>query len=272
METAKKQYRIEKPYGTIEITTSRFSDRLNGTLSTEWQISFAGKTSLFSQHDITTTSTGLPAIKLYGMSEIAVTITAAARVEAKKNLYITIPDDILSALREEHESNLLALQKLAADKPVSKFIWAIGGDSHRILMFTDDITSEEQQVRPDIQHLCNAAEELDQNVLRAVSTPIERDTPGLYLLGGWYEVSAVDLQRLVAEVEIAAHARESAAERREQEKWAAAFENARKTGKPQAFASWMADCNDPHEECSQDNITLWAMPDGTKKQTRQHTW
>ena len=50
------------------------------------------------------------------------------------------------------------------------------------------------------------------------------------------------------------------------------FETAKATGKKQALKSWMEDCNDPREECSTDSVTLWAMPNGTTKTTRQHTW
>lgn len=35
---------------------------------------------------------------------------------------------------------------------------------------------------------------------------------------------------------------------------------------------YTCDCRDPHEECSLDIATVWAMPDGTTKTTYQHTW
>lgn len=44
------------------------------------------------------------------------------------------------------------------------------------------------------------------------------------------------------------------------------------TGEKQKIKSWLAECNDPREECSTDVITLWAMPDGTISKTREHTW
>ena len=50
------------------------------------------------------------------------------------------------------------------------------------------------------------------------------------------------------------------------------FDEARVTGKPVTLNSWMEDCNDPREECSTDVVTLYAMPDGTRKTKRQHTW
>jgi hypothetical protein len=50
------------------------------------------------------------------------------------------------------------------------------------------------------------------------------------------------------------------------------FEAAKTTGTKQVLSSYGDDCNDPREECSYDQITVWAMPDGTTKTTRQHTW
>ena len=50
------------------------------------------------------------------------------------------------------------------------------------------------------------------------------------------------------------------------------FDEARATGNPIELNKYMDDCNDPREECSTDIVIVWAMPDGTKKTTRQHTW
>jgi len=53
---------------------------------------------------------------------------------------------------------------------------------------------------------------------------------------------------------------------------AAKFAEAKQSGKPVEISRWMADCNDPNEECSVDVMTELAMPNGTVKTTRQHTW
>jgi hypothetical protein len=51
-----------------------------------------------------------------------------------------------------------------------------------------------------------------------------------------------------------------------------AFEEAKRTGKPVIIAEWSDECNDPDEECDIDNITKYAMPDGSTKIERSHTW
>jgi hypothetical protein len=50
------------------------------------------------------------------------------------------------------------------------------------------------------------------------------------------------------------------------------FETAKTTGEKVLLRKWTADCNDHREECNVDIITEWAMPDGTTKTERQHTW
>ena len=62
------------------------------------------------------------------------------------------------------------------------------------------------------------------------------------------------------------------AEKQAQEEIKQKFESAKATGGKVLISTWVTDCNDPQEECSTDIIHKWAMPDGTTKITRQHTW
>lgn len=50
------------------------------------------------------------------------------------------------------------------------------------------------------------------------------------------------------------------------------FDQAKETGQPVFIKSWTAMCNDPKEECNTDIISQYAMPDGTTKTKRDHTW
>ena len=54
--------------------------------------------------------------------------------------------------------------------------------------------------------------------------------------------------------------------------YAAKFVEAKTTKKPVELYGYSAPCNDPSEECDLDNVTVYAMPDGTKKTFRNHTW
>lgn len=50
------------------------------------------------------------------------------------------------------------------------------------------------------------------------------------------------------------------------------FELAKETGEKQEITRWTEPCNNPNEECNLDSIVLYAMPDGSKKKERYHTW
>lgn len=69
----------------------------------------------------------------------------------------------------------------------------------------------------------------------------------------------------------AREARESEEKARNDERQAK-FARACESGQKVILRSWMEDCNDPREECSTDHVTEYAMPDGTTRRERQHTW
>jgi len=80
-----------------------------------------------------------------------------------------------------------------------------------------------------------------------------------------------------AEKEAAEAAEKKAAEEAAQkaaadQKRKAKFERARETGEPVLLQKWSEPCNDPREECSLDICCQYAMPDGSVKTERQHTW
>lgn len=60
----------------------------------------------------------------------------------------------------------------------------------------------------------------------------------------------------------------AAAEQEREEK----YRQARETGKPVLLRKWTEPCNNPHEECSIDIVKAYAMPDGTQKTERVHTY
>jgi hypothetical protein len=75
-----------------------------------------------------------------------------------------------------------------------------------------------------------------------------------------------------AELTRPAREEKEAAARAKAEERLAKFAEAKRTGKRVELRSWMDDCNDPREQCSLDHVTEYAMPDGTTKIVRQHTW
>ena len=61
-------------------------------------------------------------------------------------------------------------------------------------------------------------------------------------------------------------------ERMEKERIARIFAEAKSTGKEKVLESYSDECNDPREECDIDAVTVYAMPDGSRKIVRDHTW
>lgn len=76
---------------------------------------------------------------------------------------------------------------------------------------------------------------------------------------------AVEYSRPAKEAEAAKKAK---AETERQAK----FDEAMASSKPVELHRYTAPCNDPEEECSLDIVTEYAMPDGSVKVTRMHTW
>ena len=52
----------------------------------------------------------------------------------------------------------------------------------------------------------------------------------------------------------------------------AIFEKAKATGEKQLLNKWCEYCNDKNEDCNIDTIHAYAMPDGSVKTERCHTW
>lgn len=80
---------------------------------------------------------------------------------------------------------------------------------------------------------------------------------------------AAEEARKIAEEKARKEAEEKAKKELELQK---KFDKARETGKPVVIEEIPVPCNDPKEECNWDNLVVYAMPDGTKKEKRYHTW
>lgn len=71
---------------------------------------------------------------------------------------------------------------------------------------------------------------------------------------------------------IAEHEKELNRKEAKEAKLAKIFELAKETGERQVISSWNEPCNEPKEECNMDICYNYAMPDGTTKIIRNHTW
>ena len=75
-----------------------------------------------------------------------------------------------------------------------------------------------------------------------------------------------------AELTRPAREAKEAEQRAKEEERQAKFDEAKSTGQKVLLRHWCEDCNDPREECSLDHVSEYAMPDGTTRHERNHTW
>ena len=120
----------------------------------------------------------------------------------------------------------------------------------------------------------------DWEVFGEAAKALEEIGAAKYINGWGYCVEGAIIKALgkeftlpqVAELLRPAREEKEAKKRAREEERQAKFAEAKRTGERVELRSWMEDCNDPREQCSLDHVTEYAMPDGTTKIERQHTW
>lgn len=86
------------------------------------------------------------------------------------------------------------------------------------------------------------------------------------------EITAEEEVLIVAEQKNVSMDMDEAPRQNQKSERAEKIETAIRTGVPVEIFRGMVPCSDPSEECSADLMVEVAMPDGTVKTTRQHTW
>lgn len=174
-------------------------------------------------------------------------------------------DRIVSRVAEVAAAYRIAQEQIE----VTGWHWALGGDSHRVLIFPDQEkdTEEIDQIRA----FARSTFQFDDRI-RPVSREIDLDVRGLYTTGGWYAISHEDLMQVIREIQAEQESARQDRERKRQEKYAAALATALETQQPAVLSSRMVPCNDPDEECDLDHETIYVRPDGTTFTRRHHTW
>lgn len=135
----------------------------------------------------------------------------------------------------------------------------------------------------DIAKILNHDEELKQIAIETYRPDPERNWNEEYL--AWFRAAAKEkkapgygiipnhiIRAKITDIILRKTAEENKAKEEEQNRINSIFEIARKTGEKQLINKWLEDCNDPREECNTDICCEWAMPDGTRQYTRNHTW
>lgn len=183
----------------------------------------------------------------------------------KKSVLITLTEEAIRFMRETNAQWLAEKEARAKATEPKVWYWAVGGDTRQLYCTQDDV---DKFYRPDLEKISDMiAKKVNPSELKPHSRKSDRST-ALYAPDGWYEIDDAVVREIFARLQ-----KEKAAKLAENDaKIAEIFSKAKETGKPQIINRWSEACNDPHESCDIDNIVEYAMPDGSKKTERYHTW
>ncbi len=186
-------------------------------------------------------------------------------LNAKGNTLFSMPAEALAFIRETQTKTLAEMKKAEDAKLVTKWYWAVGGDSGKL--YIQNGNDVDTQFREDIKKVEDTIERHGKfEILKVKSIEVQRDT-GLYT-NQWYEISNEDIMCIFNEIEAAKKAKRDEKE----DNKAAIFIKAKASGEKQILNQWSEECNDKEESCDIDNIIEYAMPDGSIKTERHHTW
>lgn len=255
-----------------DIKFEEIHNRYNGIVQASFTLNVSRPfkaESRFTDGDITTLR-GVKGINFYKSSNVAKAAYAAAGAK-KQDVLFSLTDEALQYITSEAEKGNDAIQNTATQKEIKTWVWALGGDTHNLYLSTDDFESLEMHFRDDLKEIRNYIINNDgratMEFLRDHSQKITRET-ALYTVSGWYEISHTDIMDIYNKIKAEADEIQKA----KGEKRQVIFDKAAKTDKPQILRRWSDECCDPREECDLDNIIEYAMPDGTVKTERHHTW
>ena len=187
---------------------------------------------------------------------------AAARLEQKKREYLATADlrRCLIYRQDEFCRVSWSIETLAYSAEQDRYFRAEYGLSNYVALEHVTATMEKISQRKDSKFYgleCVAWEITDEEekALLAEQAPAKEKAE---------KEAAEAAERKAAE--------EAAQKAAADQKRKAKFERARETGRPVLLAQWTEPCSDPREECSLDIVQQYAMPDGSVKTERNHTW
>ena len=187
---------------------------------------------------------------------------AAARLEQKKREYLATADlhRCLVCRQDEMLNVTWSIETLAYSAEQDRYFSAEYGLANYVALEHVTATMEKISQRKDSKFYgleCVAWEITDEEeaALLAEQAPAKEKA----------EKEAAEAAEKKAAEEAA---QKAAADQKRQAK----FERARETGEPVLLQKWSEPCNDPREECSLDICCQYAMPDGSVKVERNHTW
>lgn len=206
----------------------------------------------FEVRDIKTQQ-GYTGINLYSGSEIAKALKSKG-----KDVLIVVAPEVLDFVRKTHEEERNKVIEEAKKDPETWITWE-GCDTG--MMYISPNTELGWEFRKDLEKVKDVLEKEFYSTPKVFCTGIKNDRGNVIVP-----------HEVVMEVYNKIMEKKNAKKADKVDKENAILETAKQTGEKQVIESYSVECNDPHEECDVDIITVYAMPDGTKKTVRSHTW
>jgi len=177
----------------------------------------------------------------------------------------------LEEKRAEEEKKLDEEFQLLSDDTIVKLSW---GTSHQHAWVPDSNVGKHRFFKEAIE-LMKRAKFSSEKIEEVLSRKADDVDWGDYSITYDFNLTFGELKKLVktAKKELVKIEKEKeekeVARKAELEK---KFEEAKRTGQKVEIRRWTTDCNNPNEECDLDVIVEYAMPDGSTKTERYHTW
>jgi len=211
---------------------------------------------------------GIKGINFYKNTDVAI---AACKLQnrTKQDVLFSLSPNAIKYINDCTEAAIQELKKQAETRTIKNWVWAIGGDTGKLYISTDDISSIEKRMRPVLTSIEYYIENNQHRIenLEKYSHKCSRDT-ALYAPDGWNVISNDDLMTIYNQLK----SEDTLQEQQKEDTTKHIFEMAKQTGEKQIIRQWSEECNDPREECDIDNIIEYAMPDGSTKTERYHSW
>lgn len=216
------------------------------------------------------------------------------KINGKEVAGVGLPEDVLTEIKDLYEQ----FKKEDLEKRLNSDIRYTMNDTtaygiyngiseFSITEIVEDIKKQHNSnafiFAKEIAEILNNDEELKQIAIETYRPDPEGNWNEKYL--AWFRAAAKEkkapgygiipnhiIRAKITDIILRKTAEENKEKQEEQSRINNLFEIARKTGEKQLINKWLEDCNDPREECNTDICCEWAMPDGTRQYTRNHTW
>lgn len=203
--------------------------------------------------------------------------TFGVKVPAGKQ-YIVLTDPSAKDVTKKAKEILEQIEREEAQKEFEN----LSDDAKITLIFATDFTTIvcENETAGKHEFFKTTKENIHQNlntddIEKVLGRKADEVDWGDYVHKYRYEMTFSEYKKLAELAEKKAQEAEQKKrekEKAEKERIEALFAKARETGEKQVIEQYSVPCNVPEEDCDIDIVTIYAMPDGTRKTERHHTW